>query len=303
MISNTEIAFIGAGKIAHSLVPALTEKGFQITHLISRNIDSALKLTSLYNISNYSDDLNILKDFSGIVFLSLPDKSIEETANKLSTLDLNFKKCIFIHLAGAFDSSILSSLSVKGGAIASMHIMQTFPSSIRVDINGTYAAIESDSPEVYDTLNELAKKIGMHTFRISKEEKTKYHIAAVYASNFINALLYGSSELINGIQGLPGNPIELFQPIIMSTLNNIMKMGPINGLSGPIERGDFDTIKKHLKELKEKHKSLLPGYITLSILLLETANKKHFALHNSDLPNNEEIKKLLNKELHNYNTL
>lgn len=297
MDKKSRIIFIGAGKIAYSLVPAILRNKYDIPFIISRSKESARMLALKYNIPEYSDDLNMLKNFMGMVFLSVPDKSIKEIAKEISLLKLNFKKLTFIHLSGAFDSSTLTALAEKGASVGSMHIMQTFPLQRKVSIRNSYAAIESDIQGVKDYLSELAGTLNLRSFEISKKEKISYHIAAVYASNFINALMYAASDLFKDIKGLPEDPFEVLEPIIKSVLVNIRKSGAVNALSGPVERGDAGTIKKHLQLLRKKNKLLLNSYTSLSLLLLNAADEKHLALDNKDVPNKDKIKKLLKKEL------
>jgi predicted short-subunit dehydrogenase-like oxidoreductase (DUF2520 family) len=72
----------------------------------------------------------------------------------------------------------------------------------------------------------------------------------------------------------------LISPILYSTLSNIKKSGAVNALSGPVERGDIKTIKKHLSVLKKdasktNNNSLLLSYIAQSLNLLEVSEKKH----------------------------
>lgn len=295
MDTNSGIVFVGAGKIAYSLVPVLLKNKYHISFILSRTKESAQKLALRYHISEYSDNLNFLQNFAGVVFLTVPDELLKSVGKELSSLKLNFEKLSFIHLSGALDSSVLRSLENKGASVGSMHIMQTFPLLKKVSIRNCYAAIESDNAGVKDYLHELAGILHLRSFDISKKEKVSYHIAAVYASNFINALMYAVSELFKDIKDLPDDPFEVIEPIIRSVLFNIKKSGAVNALSGPVERGDAETIKKHLQLLKKKNRQLFNSYTALSLLLLNAADEKHLALSGKGLPNKDKIKKLLKK--------
>jgi predicted short-subunit dehydrogenase-like oxidoreductase (DUF2520 family) len=276
---NKNVIIIGAGKIAHSIVPALQKSGYNITVIISRKIESAKLLAVKFGTGNYSDKLTEIYTGGGIVLLCVPDNRIKATAKELSNLKLRFSKFIFVHLSGAYDISCLNSLQKKNGQTASLHIMQTFPSKRRVKLTGCYAAVETDSKEAEKILFDLAKDISLKPFRLKSNTKEFYHLAGVFASNFLAGNLFAAETAFNKTGNINTNFFEVITPIVYSTLANIKKTGAVNALSGPIERGDIQTIKKHLAVLKKdagktNNNSLLLSYIAQSLNLIEAAEKK-----------------------------
>src|SRR5690606_24860439 len=97
---KSEIAIIGAGKIAYSLTSALVNYGYKVGCIISRNKKSAKSLADKFNITSYSDNLNSLSKKIKIFFLTVPDSEIKNTADELSRLDFDFKTSLFIHVSG-----------------------------------------------------------------------------------------------------------------------------------------------------------------------------------------------------------
>jgi predicted short-subunit dehydrogenase-like oxidoreductase (DUF2520 family) len=297
-IKKRNIIIIGAGKIAHSIVPVLQKSGFNVASVISRKLDSAKTLADKFSIKYFSDNLQDFHAQNGIVFLCVPDTEIKITAKRLSKLNINFSKFIFVHLSGALDISCLDSLKKKNGHIASLHIMQTFPSKKSVPVKGCYAAVETNSSAVEKILFELAKSILLRPFALKSSAKAFYHIAGVFASNFLVGNFFNAETAFKKTGNNDIDFIELIYPIVFSTLTNIKNSGTANALSGPIERGDIDTIKKHLAVLREnasktKNNSLLLNYIAQSLNLILVADKK-YATKNKEA---KKIKELLQKEL------
>ena len=283
---KSEIAVIGAGRISYSLVNALLKSGFKVSLIISRRITSAKKLAIKFKIKNYSSDLSFLSQDIKIFFLAVPDSQIFLVAKKISKLRLDFKNSMFIHLSGAEDISALNNLKKKGAHTASFHIMQTFPERKIINLKGSYAAIETNDKKAESFLLKLAKKLGLHPFKINSHKKNAYHIAGVYSSNFLVANQYYIEKLFAGIKsGMDYK--KVFAPISEMTLKNIDRNGILNAISGPVERGDIKTVKKHLKALRND-RILRVNYISQSLTLLELIKKRDKKLS------------VVHKELRNY---
>jgi|SRR5690554_29231 len=287
---KSEIAIIGAGKIAYSLTSALTNAGYKIACIISRNKKSAKSLADKFNIPGYSANLNSISKKIKIFFLTVPDREIKNTADILSRLEINFKNSLFIHVSGALDINELSSLKKKKANVGSFHIMQTFPSKKIVEITGSSAAIETNNKIAEEYLLNLAENLKLNPFKLNSDKKIFYHLAGVYASNFLVGNSFIAEELFSLTK--PGKDFySVYSNTIKSTLENIRNSGSLNALSGPVERGDYETINKHIGALR-KNRKLLLNYIVQSLNLIKVIKRrKHL---NSG---QKKINKLLKDEL------
>ena len=285
-------AFIGAGKIASSLLPAVTRTGIEVIQVISSSLASAKELAERNNITHYADNIGCLSDAADIVFLSVPDSQIQGTADEISKLNISFSGKLFIHLSGAKDIHDLNGLKHKSASIASIHIMQSFPDKVPVDLAGCPAAIETDSHDVQSFLYELCKKMKLLPFFIKPEEKVYYHMMGVFALNFISANFYNSDQLRKKTGEDIPEAKELLANAAFHTLKNIEQKGAIEALSGPIERGDIATIKHHIESIKND-KLLLFNYISSSLTLINVAGDKKSISQKSY----EEMKTYLENEL------
>ncbi|MFZ0456573.1 MAG: Rossmann-like and DUF2520 domain-containing protein [Ignavibacteriaceae bacterium] len=269
MISKrSNIALVGAGKIAYSLVNALVKSNYRVKLIISNNIDSAKKLAQKFSIKNYSENLTNLDDKIRVVFIYVPDNQIRVTSDKIANLHFNFRNSLFVHLSGAENISKLISLKKAGALTASFHIMQTFPSRRIVKIENCYASIETENEIAERFLFKLAGDFNSKPFKLSSADKIKYHLAGVFASNFLVGNFFNSENIFNiKKQENNYNSFELLSPIMKSTIDNIEKLGSSKALSGPIERGDLTTIKKHINSLKKKNINDDMNYDFLSYII------------------------------------
>ncbi len=292
--TRLHIAIIGAGKITYSLAGAIRESGYKIDIIVSRNKTSAGILARKYRVKNYSDRLSDIPQSTNFFIIAVPDDAISETAEEISRLKLSFEKSLFIHLSGSRSSKELNSINRKKGRTASLHIMETFPTKRKKNIAGFYAAVETDDMPAEKILYVFAKKIGLIPFSVSKGKKTEYHLAGVFASNFLNAQVFEAERLLSGVLRNKKNASKILMPIIKSTIKNIEETGAPGALSGPVERGDLNTVRRHLSSLKKiKDPKLIMNYASQSLILLDVSRKKHGRLS----ANQKKIKEFLLSEM------
>ena len=277
-----KIVIIGAGKISYSLADAIHKKGIKIVSVISRSGKSAQQLSKKYNIPHYSDSLKDIPPSANFFIISVPDNQIKKTAKEISKLKLDFKEYTFIHLSGVETVSVLNSIKVKGGSTASLHIMQTFPSKKIINLQGCYSAIETCDPETEKLLTGVSKKLKLKPFSINSEMKIYYHLAGVYASNFLVGNFFNAEKFFKISSG-EQNFYKVINPIVNTSLQNVQKNGAVKSLSGPVERGDKETIHKHLSALdllieqnqgKREMRILKQNYIFQSLSLIELIKER-----------------------------
>lgn len=297
-MTKQKIAIIGAGKLAYSLTSALIKSGYDVPIVISRKLSSAKSLTKKFSIPHHSNNLKNIPSDVNIFFITVPDGEIQKTAKALSGLKRNFNESICIHFSGVENISVLKSLSMEGCAVGSLHIIRPFPSKDVVDIVNSPASVEATDKRALVFLNQLCSKLKLKPHRITSDQKVFQHIAAVHSSNFLVGNLFNAFSLISSKSNTPK---DIFRKTTQSALDNVFKLSPAKALSGPIDRGDVHTIRKHLDALnveiiksKSSHLKLLrKNYIIQSISLLEVVKAKYGKLSDK----HHRIKKLLFEEL------
>ena len=295
---KSKIAIIGAGKLAYSLAPALIQSDYDVQVVISRKLSSAKSLAKKNSIPQYSNSLKKISQEVNVFFLTVPDGEIKYAADALSRIKKIFTDSLCIHFSGVENIAALKSLQKKGCATGSLHIIRPFPSKNIVDIRNSPASIETESRQAKSFLIQICRKLKLKPHTINSEEKVFHHIAAVHSSNFLVGNLFNAFSLISSKSKYPQS---ILKKTTQSALDNVFKLSPAKALSGPIDRGDIYTIKKHLKSLNaeiRKSKSnkqlklLRMNYIIQSLSLLEVVKAKYDRLSKS----HQNIKKLLLEE-------
>jgi predicted short-subunit dehydrogenase-like oxidoreductase (DUF2520 family) len=209
-------------------------------------------------------ELSELTTVPEIIFICKNETSISQTTSVLAGLQqLNFNNSIIVHTSATLHSDILMPLKTRGAIIGSAHPYQTFHSMNPEILQETTWLIECNGDS--EKLNSLIRATGGRIVETRGNEvnRSLYHASAIIASNYLNTLAFFSSEAakkagIDSRDFLPG--------ILRTTLNNILN-SVINDkpipLTGPIVRGDTDTVNRHIETLR-MYPELLSYYFEMA---------------------------------------
>jgi predicted short-subunit dehydrogenase-like oxidoreductase (DUF2520 family) len=164
------------------------------------------------------------------------------------------------HVSGATSLDVLAAARERGAEAFSLHPLQTIPDR-STDLTGAPCAISGSSANAERLAQQLSRCLGMRPFSVPEEARTAYHAAASIASNLLVALEESAVGLLEsaGVQ----NGRELLAPLVLRTAANWAERGP-DALTGPITRGDAETVERHLAVLREAAPELLPVYEALA---------------------------------------
>jgi len=268
-------AIVGCGKVGRALGKFLTAAGYRATGFASRSLSSARETADIVRSEHYSDiPWEVTRD-ADIVFITTPDGAIKDTCNSISRNNGIAGNTIVLHCSGALPSTILSTAKVHGAYSGSMHPLQSFASADyeHNPFRDIIVAVEGDK-EAVQAAKKVASDLGATAVTLLTEAKTLYHASAVVASNYLVTLLDLAFRLINtaGIAGK--DAFKVLKPLIDGTLANIDKVGIPTALTGPIVRGDVETVEKHVKEIGLNNPELLALYKTLGFHTIAIAEAK-----------------------------
>jgi len=255
---------VGCGKVGTILAKQMIASGYPLIGLASKSLSSAQKTAAETKTTCFSDIPWEFTPSADIVFITTPDGTIQETSRKIAE-NKGFKPgAVVLHCSGALPSTILAPAKTCGASIGSMHPLQSFASSESNanPFKGIVAAIEGEESAI-QIARQIAADLGCVSLTIKTDAKTLYHAAAVVASNYLVALQDLAFKLLQ-ISGIPKkNTYQVLGPLINGTLSNIEKVGTVKALTGPIVRGDAETVKKHVDEISSKAPELLSLYRAL----------------------------------------
>jgi len=267
-----KIGIIGTGKAGIALGYTLSQKGFHVIAVSDIN-ESQLSIAQRYLGEKciYTTDNRQVVVLSDIIAITTQDREIRVAVRNIYDRCDSLDNKLFFHTSGAHSVDVLSPLEQKGAILGALHPLQTFPdieSAIAV-LPTTYIFIEGNE-QALQTLSSIASQIGYKVLPIEGDKKVLYHLSAVFVCNLLCALLYAGERVMEKT----GISIEPFYPIIRATLHNIEHKGPLMSLTGPLVRGDIETVKAHIESIRDM--PIQKGiYKYLSLAALEIVEKRN----------------------------
>jgi predicted short-subunit dehydrogenase-like oxidoreductase (DUF2520 family) len=193
-----------------------------------------------------------------IVLLCVPDAEIVAACEHVTGVA---PKLRFIgHTSGATRLEALAAAGERGVAAFSLHPLQTIP-DLEADLTGAPAAIAGSGPAALALARKLAEICQMTPFEVPEDSRAAYHAAASIASNFLITLETSAEDLLAAAGIEDGR--QLLAPIVLRTAANWAEHGP-EALTGPIARGDEDTVRRQLEAIEEVAPELADTYRALA---------------------------------------
>lgn len=268
------VAFIGVGKVAWHLSHTLHNKGYLICGVSSKKKSSAKRLASKFNANFTTEPEDIVKD-ADIIFITTPDSEIEKVARNLCAKHAFRKKQLIVHTSGLLGVKTIDCVKKPGLFALSMHPAFSFSSRSyrKNELSGVWFVLEGAPGAI-----KMGKRI-VHALRgkplvIESGKKPLYHLALVFASNFFVGLEDMAIEMLLKCGIKKKDAAKLIKPLVEVTGKNIWERGTLKALTGPVERGDIETIKKHLALLSKYSRSYKKTYKELSKHLMDMVEKR-----------------------------
>jgi predicted short-subunit dehydrogenase-like oxidoreductase (DUF2520 family) len=180
-----------------------------------------------------------------LVLLCVPDRAIAEVAAELPIGPW------VAHVSGATPLAALDPHDRRFG----MHPLQTFAKTRGPEqLDGAWAAVTAESEEARALGFELAATLGLRPFELDDASRVAYHAGAAIASNYLVTLRRAAGSLLDAA----GAPPEALDPLLRGVIDGGFE------LTGPIARGDWETVERHLAVIREERPELEELYLVLA---------------------------------------
>ena len=265
-VVKPHIAIVGTGSLGSSLALSLHNAGYAIDEIISRErVESLRKARRLAaRVGASAASVTRAQIRAGVAWFCVPDGAIASAAASLVNA-ADWRGKVALHSSGALTSDELSELRRRGASVASVHPLMTFVPGSHPPLVGVSFAIEGDR-NAAQAARAIVQNLGGLPFSIGKRHKQAYHTWGMFVSPLLTALL-AASERVAAAAGIhPSAARQRALPILRQTLTNYGTLGGAHSFSGPIARGDVETVKKHLRVLRA-----IPEARNIYIALAQTA--------------------------------
>jgi predicted short-subunit dehydrogenase-like oxidoreductase (DUF2520 family) len=283
MTRKPTVAIVGAGSLATFLATALHDAGFTITEIIARDTSrsrsharSLAAKVGAQTVTGHSSALD-----ATLLWFCVPDREIHGAASALAghlaaraaaqkknrvpskVQNRDPTKVRFaLHSSGALLSRELGPLRKAGIAVASVHPLMTFVAGTHPSLTDVPFAMEGDRAAT-QVARQIVSKLGGESFSLPAARKPAYHAWATLTSPLLLAFLVTLEEAARAAGLTREDARRKSLPIIRQTLANYSRLGPAPSFSGPLVRGDAETVARHLSALK-KHPGAREVYVALA---------------------------------------
>lgn len=230
-LARLHCAVVGAGRLGRAVVVGLREAGIEVDGPLGRGARC---------------------QGADVVLLCVPDGEI---ANASAAIDRRPDGPLVGHCSGA---TTLEVLTPHEGF--SLHPLMTVPADGPSQLAGASAAIAGSTPRARGVAHQLALHLGLTPIDVADDDRAAYHAAASIASNFLVALEAAAERLAADA----GVNRQALVPLVRATVENWASLGPDRALTGPIARGDEETVIRQRHAIAMRAPDLLPLFDALA---------------------------------------
>ncbi len=247
-MSTGTIGIAGAGKLGQALARLLVEAGEPVVAVASRNPDHARQGATFAGPTVRAVPLAELASACDRILITAADGAIAEVALRLA--DAGFAGTAALHVCGALDTGPLTPLSERGISCGVLHPLQTIPSPERglEALRGICWGVTAGGA-ASAWADRIVGLLGGRRLDIAAGARALYHAAGVTACNYLIALEDAATAMMEATGVNRSDALAALEPIVSATCRNVFELGPTAALTGPVLRGDIDTVARHLDAL------------------------------------------------------
>jgi predicted short-subunit dehydrogenase-like oxidoreductase (DUF2520 family) len=286
MAPKKTVTVIGLGSLGSALAVSLKQAGLNVLEVVYRSGAGAASRLNAAKIARRTGaqaaSFAEAKFAGDIVWICVADRSIAEVAGRLAKQGDWRGKTVF-HASGALSTDELKPLRQRGARVASVHPMMTFVAGSAPIMKGVVFGVEGDAAALR-VARAVVAQLGGESFVLAKKDKPLYHALGAFASPLVIAQMAAAERIGRELGLTPRKTRRVIASILRQTVENYVEHGPAAAFSGPLLRGDVQTIRRNLAALK-RVRGVTEIYLALARVALE------------DLPvkNAKEIRQLLAK--------
>jgi predicted short-subunit dehydrogenase-like oxidoreductase (DUF2520 family) len=250
-MSERTFTLIGAGRLGRALGRLLVNDGWEPRGITARSLASARQAVAFIGGGEASTSNRRAVAQGALILIATPDSAIAPLARELARAKVAWRGRIVAHTSGALSSLALEPLARLGARTASLHPLASVADSRAgvESLEGTPFAIEG-APGAVRPLKSLVQGLHGVPVTIPRQAKVLYHLIACLLSNDLVALLSIGIDTARGLGLSRREAARLYLPLVKGTVENVVRLGPVKALTGPVSRGDMTTLRLHAEVLR-----------------------------------------------------
>ncbi|MFB4320146.1 Rossmann-like and DUF2520 domain-containing protein [Actinomadura sp. 21ATH] len=266
--ARLSVGVVGAGRVGTALGAALAQAGHRVVAAAAVSDRSRRRAEERLPGAALGTPQEVVAA-ADLVLLTVPDDALPELAAGLVATDVPVTGKLVAHTSGRYGTAVLDPITRAGGLPLALHPVMTFTG--RPDDVSRLSGI-SFGVTAPDRLRPVAEalvlEMGGEPAWIAEDRRALYHAALAGGANHLVTLVVESMDLL-GRAGV-AEPGRMLGPLLGAALDNALRLG-IDGLTGPVARGDAGTVAGHVAELERVSPEGRGAYVALARLTADRA--------------------------------
>ncbi len=262
------IGVIGAGRVGTVLGAALIRAGHQVVAASAVSDASVARARRLLPDAAIKQPDEVLAD-SSLVLLTVPDDALPGLVAGLAATGAPMEGRLLAHASGRYGTGVLEPATRLGALPLALHPVMTFtgrPDDLE-KLAGICFGVTAPDP-LRPAAEALVIEMGGEPVFIDEALRGLYHAALSSGANHLVTLVVQAADLLR-TAGVP-HPARMLTPLLSAALDNALQLGDA-GLTGPVTRGDADTVAAHIEALRVASPEALRAYVALARLTADRA--------------------------------
>jgi predicted short-subunit dehydrogenase-like oxidoreductase (DUF2520 family) len=273
MTAGARTAIVGTGRVAQALGRLLADAGMPPVAIAGRTRDHTQRAASFIGSGVRTARIHEIPKVADRVLIAVIDSAIPSVVDDLA--DGGMRGGIALHTSGAHGPMLLDALAVRGVSCGVLHPLQTIADAERgvAALRGASFGIGgADAAVVW--AEEVVAAAGGVALRIRDTGFASYHAGAVMAGNAVVAAIDAAVVLLGAAGVDRSTALQAIRPLCLTSAQNALEIGPEAALTGPVQRGDADTIRAHTAALADSPGYVANFYRASGHVLLEIAKRR-----------------------------
>lgn len=263
-----KVGILGTGRVASALGRLLAPHSQAPLVVWGRTPKHRKTLAADLSRAKATGDMDDLCECD-LVMIAVADDAMGSVIEQLAAAGSPASSTLIFHVSGRSGVAVLDALAGRGALTAAVHPVMTFTGSPELDVPnvaGSHFAVTTTQPEAHEKALSLVGLLGGVAVEVSEADRPLYHAALCHAANHLVTLIAQASQMLEAAK-VP-DPEATMAPLVQAALANSLQHG-FSALSGPLLRGDRETIASHLDALETKAPDLLPAYRAMALATLQ----------------------------------
>ena len=269
MTRPVSLGIVGAGRVGSVVGAALRSAGHPVSAVAGESAASRARAALLLP-GVHIDKPTAVSRSCDLLLLTVPDDMLSNVVTMLAASGAIRPGQYVAHTSGRHGLAVLEPARQVGAEVLALHPAMTFTGT-GVDLDrlpGCAFGVTAESPAAVAMATGLVETLRGHLVWVPEDKRTLYHAGLAHGANHLVTLVAQAMDLLR--ESGATDPAATLRPLLSAALDNALTMGE-SALTGPIVRGDVETVRAHVEEITRTAPGTLPSYVALGRATANTA--------------------------------